>query len=355
MKPSETLTETIFYDKVPGTLNPEGSFRGDFVMKFLQMLFFLVGMLVMSTATVAADGTVKYSEWCSRAGDCLPLSSVEIESVRKDERAGWKTTGNWFAVMPAEPPQADLVDVCRFWIPWQTPPQHLFAMGEVDCQRLGVSLGAQALEGVVFQGFPILRPAARSGENPCGEDRRPVYRVTFGGDKTYRERLLTAPDAIAALEAVGWSRQPQPLFCAADSSGTYRWQEPVADEPVYPTVNEWRYEQIVIRGELVDSVKRLVGQWSVDQGRGEVCSFYQCRPLDSTELGGPLVQESRSFESAGTCDENGWCPIVSRCELVTGTPYRVWQACQPNEPTYWLWGRRAPAAGGPPRYSPSAG
>ncbi len=326
-------------------------------MKFLQKFMLLAGMLVMSAVAHSTD--MKYAEWCSRSGDCLPLSLAEAEFIRHDARGGWKSTGNWFAVTPADPAIPGLLDVCRFWIPWQTPPQHRFAAGEADCQLLATSFGTQALEGIVFQGFPILRPSVRSGENPCGENRHPVFRVTFGGDNTYRERLLTTPAEIATLEAAGWSRQPQPLFCAADSSGTYRWQEPVADEPVYPTVNTWEFRvEIVYPGNPV-STKVLVGSWEIDPTRGEVCLYPDCRPLDPAELGSQTVQEDRSFELAGlvgACDAWGWCPVVSRCDLNPGNGYREWRSCQElNRPEFWLWGRRVPAAGGPTRDSPTAG
>lgn len=310
-------------------------------MKFLQKFILLAGMLVMSAAVFATDSTaLKYGEWCSRAGDCLPLSLTEAEFIRHDDdRAGWKSTGNWFQVMPADPAIPGLLDVCRFWIPWQTPPQHRFAVGEVGCELLATSLGTQALEGIVFQGFPILRQSARSDENPCGENRHPVYRVTSGGDATYQERLLTAPDAISALEASGWSRQPQPLFCAADSSGTYPWKEPAAEEPVYPTVNEWRIDLVIVRGELVGSTKHLIGQWSVDPTRGEVCSYYECRPLDPAVIASSEVQEARSFVPY-LCEVGGRCLLRSNCVDWRHGLFGYVRACQPNELEYWLWGRR---------------
>ncbi len=310
---------------------------------FRNLVVWLLAGVLLAPAVFAADVTpVKYGEWCSRSGDCLPLSLAEAEFIRHDEdRAGWKSTGRWLSVHSPQAEVSGTVGVCRFFTSTAEQPFHWFGAEGRDCDFLQQ---LAAVRDLSFEGFAfrarLPNPNAPRWQNPCGSGV-PVFVLSMGGDATYRERLVWDPVLIDELRFNGWSLDPAPLFCAEDASSRWEYANvPPYEEPVYPTVNVWQYEQIVIRGELVDSVKYLVGQWSVDQARGEVCSFYQCRPLDLAELASQLVQESRSFESAGACDESGWCPIVSRCELITGTPYRAWRACQPNEPEYWLWGRR---------------
>lgn len=323
-------------------------------MKFFCKVAWLVaGALFASAAFAVETAPMKYAEWCSRAGDCLPLSTKDTESsvIKHDDRAGWKSTGRWLSVHSPLAEVSGTVGICRAFSTF--PPFHWFGTEGGDCNHLK---GLATIRGLDYEGltFRAWLPNAHAPrwQNPCGSGV-PVFVLSTGGDATYRERLVWDPVLIDELRFSGWSFDPgAPLFCA--ESADSRWEYPNVppyEEPVYPTVNEWQYEdQIVYPGDRVFT-KKLVGQWVVDPTTAEVCSYYECRPLDPAVIASSEVQENRSFVPYA-CEAGGRCLLRSECENVL---YGYFHPCQPNVMEYWMRGWRVVPASGLPSNFSSAG